>query len=335
MKIKMKPVFYTLFILSLFVVICVGFYSTPSVASFAVKNHLSVQQSKKIFITKQTRHVIKKCIGENAADRWNFLINALDQSTQLNDICQLGNQFFIDVTQTISNEKIHMIYQVKDQSIMKYYDAGDFVIKNDANKTIYKIGKSFESADITKRNVKYVDPFTGKGSGFSEKNKGINLQESIYLERFNQTILLTVYEITDQPKDIKKLCWIYPAETELTIIALHNQTIVSNIINWCSERVFNDAGRLNDEMFLCKEKEFQFRYGRQVGIKEEPDGQERMFVDTWESASAVFTLQKPYLVNFPLDCVHYRILQYPESMKLCDAFYREKGLAAYWQEALG
>lgn len=324
---KRKKLKFILTFAVLFLIVGICIFSLPSTISFAYKNHLPLSESKTIFLNSHITKKLEACKEMTEADAWAYLSEQLDPSTRLNDSYRLHSQLYVDMTDTISGRPIHMIYKIGSDGITKYIDDNTAIIKNYKNKKIETSKKAFETIDVTeKQRLQYADPFAVGDSGFIEKHKSPGLQEKVFLGATQEEATLTVYETMDQLQNTTVLCTLYPKGTEAAQIALSNQTILSNVMQWFPKDSFDEKQMLKEEALLCKEKQFQFRYGRQVGLKKPQAAQEEIVMEVWENATAKYTLQHPYPVNLSQDCIQYELLQYPEAMRSCDAFYKENAL---------
>lgn len=305
----------------------------PSPVSFGVKNHLSMKESQAAYISPPISKAIGACKGKEEQAAWLFLSEKFHSQTQLNDICQAGGQTYIDITQTVSGEPVHMIYQVSDDGVQKYIDSTAAVTLNNGNRTLASFAKTFETIAIPAGEaLPYADPFAAQAAELLQKNKKPGLQEHICLQEQNRQVTLTVYE-TVQPLEITGvLAKAYPAGTPLPLLAMANKTTVSVALSWLGQDAFDTNGALKDDTRLCVQKQVLFRYGRQVGVLPDGEGQERTVINQWEAGTALFSLQQPFAVNFEEDCVSYEITQRPAAMSLCDAYFKDKGLQAYYQQ---
>lgn len=323
-RVKTAVLIITIF----FIMACVYLYSP--FFKLAIESHMNMIQVMRLFINQND---CKKAEAIIENDKSIMASKAVQSIGKINEIYQLHDVFFLDFLSTVSNEELHIVWEYDNQNLKKFLDQTSCLIKNENNKALEKV--EFRFNQLKGKEVDYykiIDPFTKNNNGFIEKKREIGLCEYTYVPQLNRAVEVSVLETIAQPETLDCTFISYPKNTDIVTLAMDHQTTVSNISLWFSEAAFDSKGYLIEDSLLCIEKEFTFRYGRQVNIFDPNTGGNYLVIDEWENVNAKYSLQQPYLVNGPDDYIRYELLNPPESIRLCDLYYKEKAIQTYLSE---
>lgn len=299
--------------------------------ALVVKNELSLSQADQIYISASDKKAIKNNIKKDEvvaqfALRQHFESN---DNCRFNSLVQIGDIIYIDVTHCVSNNPIHVIWKCGlEGNIYKYVQIDETIFINSNNSNIHK--KAIPEREMIEGTEldEYVDPFKTY-RGFTEHYRKKGLEKEIILDKPDQTIILSVYETMDQPKVISVMCEKISNGLDISVLAMVYKTTVSDIVLWLPEKVYDENGILNQEILLCTEKLFAFRYGRQVEVENNQEC--TTVIDEWSCGKSFLALNNSNVINQGEDCFSYEIVDRPWAMSLCDEYFAEKGADIYFQ----
>jgi len=138
--------------------------------------------------------------------------------------------------------------------------------------------------------------------------------------------MMTLNETFDEFLRISESYKKCPAGISIAAIALYFRVSLNAVSKWVEASRVNlsKQNTLLDDILICNEKTFRFRYGREIFLLQEST-REGIY-DKWSSGTIRYTLTSRGTLYDENNCIEYMITDMPRPMTLCNEYYWDLGM---------
>lgn len=326
---KKKHRYVLVFIISGLVFCCLFcFLAISEQLKLQINSHLSFQEANAFYLHHNETKKLQQHLENNDSINLNKIMSTYGKKTKLNEIFHWNNITYLDLT--LENSRVMIKYQA--QIVEKYLLKNNFIQKNNNNQIepiILKLDKISLSPTVSHDTI--ADPFSNSRYAFVSKNRELSYQSN---EQINdQMYLVQVFNTAYIINESNTAGVIWEKNADMVQIALTNKVPLSLVVQWFGKERFDVNGCLNQQVFLCTQKQISFQVGRGVLFTCESDSSNnKMCHDFWDYGEAKMILKTDAYYYEENTCMDYSYIIRPELLSHCDEYYKNQALHYLFSE---